>query len=151
MASGLVFFLYAQSLHFGRERPSCVFCSEPFFEQKITTLSFPRWMVSGRAEVSKSTPTVPSQASPPPSTPREDSAWSAMSVTRVPFPATPNLPCMSARLPAISAYERRTLQLVARRACRRPASGPSLDSRRSRIDRHASRMDRAMERRTEIL
>ena len=51
-------FLYAQSLHFGRGRPSCVFCFELFFEQKMTTLSFPRWMVSGRAEVSKSTPTV---------------------------------------------------------------------------------------------
>ena len=51
-------FLYAQSLHFGRGRPSCVFCSEPLFEQKMITLSLPRWMVSGRAKESKSTPTV---------------------------------------------------------------------------------------------
>ena len=58
MASGLVFCLYAQSLHFGRGRPSCILCSEPILEQQITTFTLPRWMVSGRAEVSKSTPTV---------------------------------------------------------------------------------------------
>ena len=51
-------FLHVQSVRYGRGRHSCVFFSEPLLEQKLTTLSLPQWMVSGRAKVSKLIPTV---------------------------------------------------------------------------------------------
>ena len=55
MADGIrsCVFLHVQSVRFGRGRYSCVFFSGPLLEQKLTTLSLPQWMVSGRAKVSK--------------------------------------------------------------------------------------------------